>query len=84
MLLQRRLVCSPTQVGMLLQQRMVRYSSESAKLLMMYGFVKFNKTMVEVCRSTKAVMMIVPRGIPSLLRGSVKFLSQIVCELTSY
>jgi hypothetical protein len=37
---------TPTQVGMLLQQRLVRYSSESAKLLMMYGFVKFNKTMV--------------------------------------
>jgi hypothetical protein len=69
---------------MLLQQRLVHYSSESAELLMMYGFVKFNKTMVEVCRSTEVVMMIVPRGVPSSLRGSVKFFSQILCELTSY
>jgi hypothetical protein len=40
---------------------MVRYSSESAELLMMYGFMKFKKTMAEVCRSEKAVMMIMPR-----------------------
>jgi hypothetical protein len=92
MLPQRRLVCysnagwyvTPAQVGMLLQQRLVHYSSESEKLLMMYGFMKFNKTMAKVCKSAEAVMMIVPRGIPSSLRGSVKFLSQILCELTSY
>jgi hypothetical protein len=92
MLPQRRLICysnagwyvTPTHVGMLLQQRLVHYSNESVELLMMYGFVKLNKTMVEVCRSVEAVMMIVPRKIPSSLRGSVKFFSQILCELMSY
>jgi hypothetical protein len=86
MLLQHRLVCYPSagwyvtlaHVGMLLQHRLVHYSNESAELLMMYGFVKFNKTMVELCRSIEGVMMIVPRGMPYLLRGSVKLLSHIV------
>jgi hypothetical protein len=69
---------------MLLQQRPVHYSNESEKVFMMYGFVKFNKTMAKVWRSTEAVMVIMPRGIPSSLKGSVNFLSQILCELTSY
>jgi hypothetical protein len=69
---------------MLLQRRLVRYSSESAELPMTYRSMIDNMTMIEVCRSAEAVMMVVPRGIPSSLRGSVKFLSQILCELTSY
>jgi nitroimidazol reductase NimA-like FMN-containing flavoprotein (pyridoxamine 5'-phosphate oxidase superfamily) len=69
---------------MLLQQRLVCYSSESSKLPMTYRSVIDNGTMIEVSRREKAVMMIMTRGIPSSLRGSVKFLSQIMCELMSY
>jgi hypothetical protein len=69
---------------MLLQRKMVCYSSESAKIPMAYRYVIENKTMIKVCKSAEVVMMIVPRGIPSSLRGSVKFLSKILCELTSY
>jgi hypothetical protein len=72
MVLQHRLVCYPN-AGWYATQRLVHYSSESVELIMMYGFVKFNKTMVEVSESTKVVMIIMPRGIPSSLRGSVKF-----------
>jgi hypothetical protein len=80
MLPQRRLVCysnagwyvTPTQVGMLLQRRLVRYSSESAKLPMIYRSVIDNKTMTKYAESAEAVMMTVTRRIPSLLRGSVE------------
>jgi hypothetical protein len=75
---------TPTQVGMLLQRRLVCYSSESAKLPMTYRSMIDNRTMTKVCRSAEEVMMVMPRGIPSSLRGSVKFLSQILCELMSY
>jgi hypothetical protein len=59
-------VGTPTQAGMLLQRRLVCYpnadwyvtsvrkAGESAKLLMIYIFVKINKTMVEVYKNVEA------------------------------
>jgi hypothetical protein len=69
---------------MLLQRMLVFYSSESAKLPMTYRSVIYNRIMIKVCINTKEIIMTVSRGIPSSLRGSVKFLSRIMCELMSY
>jgi hypothetical protein len=73
MLLQRRLVYYPNIGWYATPIRLVHYSNESTELPMTYRLVMDNSTMTEVCRSTEEMVMIVPRGISSSLRGSVKF-----------